>query len=611
MAEADRLNRIRLERASQKQSSDTLETPYDLVKLCWERKINIKASEHVNVDLVCSWREFDASVWTVEAVSSAHAHVETSHFLTNSPRFRFKLRRHSFRGPERSLRAGQGEYGAAPECKGGQIGRFSRKLADQRYRPARFSRAKIRDRPRRESNPIRLGGESSRMTTKSPLTGRRTRGPFAAERKVLDCVSPPLRGLCNGIRDIWFLCFSESSSNLSHLLPLHPTPPPRQCQPLAPPRATPPPALQKPHPPPHLMHFFPRSVQDNWRSRGVRSRGMGQALKAVLPFPFRPFLIYGPQSTRFAKTRGGSGRIAVEGVGVGNARFDYRCSRPRNGNINRALLTIGDDVVWRRFREGVHDLGRDGLSSAKAWSSRIHVGATTPDVARESSHGIALRTEAGDLARTNGRDGGVKRLEGMVYRVDGSSYLRGVLYPAKYVRRAKARPQTIFIYFFLRLVPLRTRLLLKHSAAQLPRWLNGYRARLPPKRTGLNPRPGHSLSFACRNRARRGLWSTGFLGILPFLPPVSPSPSFRRGSIFTSITLIGCQYPAVKSRPNLFTLSLTLLSKHIFTYVRHRNHPMQRPPKQPEVPLTRPQRDTPGFVQSPEGCHPPTGRQVI
>ncbi|KAJ8898346.1 hypothetical protein PR048_003706 [Dryococelus australis] len=41
---------IRLEIASQKQSSDIHKTPYDLVKWCRERKINIKASERVNVD---------------------------------------------------------------------------------------------------------------------------------------------------------------------------------------------------------------------------------------------------------------------------------------------------------------------------------------------------------------------------------------------------------------------------------------------------------------------------------------------------------------------------------------------------------------------------------
>ncbi|KAJ8891245.1 hypothetical protein PR048_010760 [Dryococelus australis] len=44
--------RIRLERASQKQSNDTHKTPYDGVKRCRERKIkNIKASERVNVDV--------------------------------------------------------------------------------------------------------------------------------------------------------------------------------------------------------------------------------------------------------------------------------------------------------------------------------------------------------------------------------------------------------------------------------------------------------------------------------------------------------------------------------------------------------------------------------
>ncbi|KAJ8876137.1 hypothetical protein PR048_024046 [Dryococelus australis] len=42
---------MRLERASQKQSSDTHKTPYDRVKRCRERKKYIKASERVNVDV--------------------------------------------------------------------------------------------------------------------------------------------------------------------------------------------------------------------------------------------------------------------------------------------------------------------------------------------------------------------------------------------------------------------------------------------------------------------------------------------------------------------------------------------------------------------------------
>ncbi|KAJ8881801.1 hypothetical protein PR048_018287 [Dryococelus australis] len=39
--------------------------------------------------------------------------------------------------------------------------------------------------------------------------------------------------------------------------------------------------------------------------------------------------------------------------------------------------------------------------------------------------------------------------------------------------------------------------------------------------------------------------------------PVSPAPSFRRFSVLTSITLIGSQCLAVKSRPNLFTHSFS------------------------------------------------------
>ncbi|KAJ8890756.1 hypothetical protein PR048_010265 [Dryococelus australis] len=43
--------RIRLERAFQKQSIDTHKTPYDRVKRCRERKINVKAPERVNVEI--------------------------------------------------------------------------------------------------------------------------------------------------------------------------------------------------------------------------------------------------------------------------------------------------------------------------------------------------------------------------------------------------------------------------------------------------------------------------------------------------------------------------------------------------------------------------------
>ncbi|KAJ8893233.1 hypothetical protein PR048_005821 [Dryococelus australis] len=51
---------------------------------------------------------------------------------------------------------------------------------------------------------------------------------------------------------------------------------------------------------------------------------------------------------------------------------------------------------------------------------------------------------------------------------------------------------------------------------------------------------------SCRTMALVSGFSRGF--------SVSPAPSFRHCSLFTSLTLIGSQDLAVKSRPNLFTL---------------------------------------------------------
>ncbi|KAJ8879848.1 hypothetical protein PR048_020465, partial [Dryococelus australis] len=72
-----------------------------------------------------------------------------------------------------------------------------------------------------------------------------------------------------------------------------------------------------------------------------------------------------------------------------------------------------------------------------------------------------------------------------------------------------------------------------------PRWLSRYPARLPPRRTGFNPQPGHS----------------GFshVGIVPLVAessrgsPASPAISFWRRSILTSITFICSQDLDVKS----------------------------------------------------------------
>ncbi|KAJ8870845.1 hypothetical protein PR048_027146 [Dryococelus australis] len=74
-------------------------------------------------------------------------------------------------------------------------------------------------------------------------------------------------------------------------------------------------------------------------------------------------------------------------------------------------------------------------------------------------------------------------------------------------------------------------------------------ARLPPRRAGFNTRPG-SPDFRkwdpCRTMPLVGLFFSGI--------SVSPAPSFRRHSIFTSITFINSQDLAVERRPNLFIL---------------------------------------------------------
>ncbi|KAJ8872262.1 hypothetical protein PR048_025864 [Dryococelus australis] len=68
-------NSIQLERASEKQSSDTHKTPYDRVKRCRERKINIKASERVNVDVFTqNKRPYEAQL---PSLSEARAHQPT------------------------------------------------------------------------------------------------------------------------------------------------------------------------------------------------------------------------------------------------------------------------------------------------------------------------------------------------------------------------------------------------------------------------------------------------------------------------------------------------------------------------------------------------------
>ncbi|KAJ8886121.1 hypothetical protein PR048_012330 [Dryococelus australis] len=85
------------------------------------------------------------------------------------------------------------------------------------------------------------------------------------------------------------------------------------------------------------------------------------------------------------------------------------------------------------------------------------------------------------------------------------------------------------------------------AGLQGQRWLNGYTARLPPRRAGFILRPGHSRIFAGGNRSGRCLWSADFLGYLPFPPPLhSGAAPFSHHFI-----LIGSQDFVFKSRPNL------------------------------------------------------------
>ncbi|KAJ8878497.1 hypothetical protein PR048_019075 [Dryococelus australis] len=65
------------------------------------------------------------------------------------------------------MRAKRGGIGKAPECKTEGNGRSPRKPTDQRHRPVRYQLAMIRERPCRESNPVRLGYSSRHATVAS------------------------------------------------------------------------------------------------------------------------------------------------------------------------------------------------------------------------------------------------------------------------------------------------------------------------------------------------------------------------------------------------------------------------------------------------------------
>ncbi|KAJ8895477.1 hypothetical protein PR048_000810 [Dryococelus australis] len=77
---------------------------------------------------------------------------------------------------------------------------------------------------------------------------------------------------------------------------------------------------------------------------------------------------------------------------------------------------------------------------------------------------------------------------------------------------------------------------------------SGWPARLSPRRTGFNPRPGHSRILHMWESCRPMTLVGGFSRDLPF----PPAFSFRNFSILISITPIGSQDVDDQSRPNLF-----------------------------------------------------------
>ncbi|KAJ8891031.1 hypothetical protein PR048_010540 [Dryococelus australis] len=101
--------------------------------------------------------------------------------------------------------------GAAPECKGGVNGISPRKPADpdQWYLPARFPQARIRGRPRQESNPFRLGGRRSHAIVcigfPRVIGWRELKGEAEIGTRV-DAIGDNGRQLGDGHRGLGFQC---------------------------------------------------------------------------------------------------------------------------------------------------------------------------------------------------------------------------------------------------------------------------------------------------------------------------------------------------------------------------------------------------------------------
>ncbi|KAJ8896116.1 hypothetical protein PR048_001458 [Dryococelus australis] len=84
---------------------------------------------------------------------------------------------------------------------------------------------------------------------------------------------------------------------------------------------------------------------------------------------------------------------------------------------------------------------------------------------------------------------------------------------------------------------------------------------LPPRRTGFNPRTGSRI-FASGNRAGRCRWSAGFLGDLPFSPPLhsAAAPSLQSPSSALKTSLLKAAQISSLTHEDMRTLSVGVSS---------------------------------------------------
>ncbi|KAJ8866790.1 hypothetical protein PR048_032651 [Dryococelus australis] len=188
-AESKYRNRMRLETASLNQYSDSHKTTYARVKRCRERKIN-KASERVSVDVVtrnkrpCSEHSHTPGLWNFltnfaignslkrpSCVSIWQVLMSTRKYQTHTfAHLQNHLKKSLFGtfGEQTNLNCVSGSsHFSSWSTKDGKRVRITpvpRSSLDNpilRHRPARFPLAKIRERPRLESNPFRLDGRAN------------------------------------------------------------------------------------------------------------------------------------------------------------------------------------------------------------------------------------------------------------------------------------------------------------------------------------------------------------------------------------------------------------------------------------------------------------------